>query len=363
MSSIDLELLKRLDDISLETEIKPETLAIDLTHKCPNLCAMCCADAKEDGTDLNVDNFIKWFDEGKIHDDIHRISITGGEAIIHEKILQLLEFLKKYGLTVAINTSGCANGQYHELYYKNLQEIAKRRLINILEVTWSPGQGKDSWERIYELLKFYERTSPVVAVYNNKSFRNHPFQIEKKEVIFDSQASIQEFRDKIETFLTTGNFSHHIGHEDYSEHTFTTILEHLKSDENISEKKVTWSGRTGEPPTKNITCHYTSEIEGGSIFEILSGLMNRPYELVIKPDETAEICCSIYAGTPFRHPLKIGSICENSWSSIKGRYSKAISLLSGYKEQLMGEGLQHDCYTCIWDSNHSFEKYLKGKFR
>ena len=121
-----------------------------------------------------------------------------------------------------------------------------------------------------------------------------------------------------------------------------------------------WSGRTGNVPEDEGICEYTVVIDYKNVpFSFFFASVDRPKEIAIRHDGSAEICCSVKAATPYKHPPTVGNIYKDPWDTLRDRFAKMHTLLENYAKELNKRGLKHTCYRCAWDDNNSFKNYLE----
>ncbi len=355
-ANVDRNLLKKLDQLDIDkTKYVPDQMSVAVTNKCPNLCQMCCTDARLNGIELDVSYFRDWFEENKIKEDIPHFWITGGEPLIHQEIVSLLKFLHDNKLEVGLGTSGCSKGEYHELYYHNLEEIVDEKLVDKVTLTWAPAQGKDSWKRVEDFIEFYKKSAkPTVddlELAGEYDLFDYPFELKKNLTFLDSNGAVEEYEKHFDGFYTKGRSFYRV--EDWEREM---DLKWMKED-TIENIKKYWSGRTGKAPEDEGICGYTSTPTGG-LFLLMMG--ERKPDISIGPDGTIDICCSVKAATSYKHLPKVGSIYEDSWTTIRDRFAKMHTLLQDYAKKLEDKCLKHTCYRCVWDTKNSFENYLKS---
>jgi len=93
---------------------KLQELFVEITHKCFLDCKHCSSEASAScGTSIPINCLLNLIDEG-IPLGLKRVSLSGGEPLLHEGCFTLIDYAKKHGIQVCLYSCGVytQNGQH-----------------------------------------------------------------------------------------------------------------------------------------------------------------------------------------------------------------------------------------------------------
>lgn len=104
---ISLEIEKQLEVYGSKDHWSPSVVALELTHNCPLHCKHCYVNAGK-GLDMS-DDLLDLLYEELLNLNIDTIQLTGGEPLLHPRIIEIITFFTNHNIQVQIMTSGMIN--------------------------------------------------------------------------------------------------------------------------------------------------------------------------------------------------------------------------------------------------------------
>lgn len=143
---------------------------ISITNKCNRRCSYCfqktwyLANNKEDIKEMSLDKVEQLVN---MMGDTNNFNIMGGEPLLHSKIYDILELLRKYKKTVTIMSNITVQYELLEFILHNYNDVVTKWLINIDY----PNEHKEVFTKNFKL--FYDKdninlsTTLIPNSYNN----------------------------------------------------------------------------------------------------------------------------------------------------------------------------------------------------
>lgn len=97
----------------------PGMISIQITNKCNLRCLHCYNSSGKTNNELDVKKIVKIIDWMELH-DIFYLGLTGGEALLHSKIDEIIRYAKEKGRIIILNSNGKLLSEIKCKYLKKL---------------------------------------------------------------------------------------------------------------------------------------------------------------------------------------------------------------------------------------------------
>ena len=154
------ELLTTKIDTARNYLSAPMQVYYDLTTKCNLRCTHCYTESgcNRKG-ELSIDEINKWADE-LISLGVFKVSIGGGEPLIHPEVEQVFRAFRSRDISVSVSTNGLLLKQKN--WAEKFHDIGMRTISISLEGgqkdTYESVRGKGTWNKFIENLKYFSAT-------------------------------------------------------------------------------------------------------------------------------------------------------------------------------------------------------------
>ena len=111
-----------------KASIYPKVLIFPITYKCNARCSMCNIWRCDSSTEMSLNDIKAIFSDKILCDNLESVNLTGGEPMLREDILQIIEIIILHCRnvhTITLNTNGYFNEKYKD-FFDGVQDIKKR---------------------------------------------------------------------------------------------------------------------------------------------------------------------------------------------------------------------------------------------
>ena len=111
-----------------------KTVSIEIIKKCPNSCLHCSSSSTWDSTEIMPFTLIKSVVDGLNELGVSSISLSGGEPFLHPDLLQIVNYIASYGISINIYSCGIVeeSGRFKEISLNKFLELRNMGLNRIM---------------------------------------------------------------------------------------------------------------------------------------------------------------------------------------------------------------------------------------
>lgn len=164
----------------------PQEVCIEITNKCNLLCPICISESDISKNQfLSFSKFVKILDE--LPDQISRLTITGGEPLLHQHISEIICHATSLDYTVLLSTNGYFPKKLLKILENNKNLLVAISLHGPELIHDTYVQRKGAFQKTIESIKCTLEYSQYVHIYTTISHQNMPYISELSDILSEFQ--------------------------------------------------------------------------------------------------------------------------------------------------------------------------------